>query len=180
MSPLGTMDPHSPGTTHQCSRHVQLPAPRLHLQRADLQWKRERWRHQSAASSCSSKALAGGCLGPAGAIPCRRETHALSFSLIRCLSAYKPIRCSFCVHNKAGQDAFYEQVLSSEKQLLKESDSSHMRFQFAQGLVGFFFQMQVMKILTLFQTKKLCLSFQQSFSLTHLHTAAFSFFFLSL
>lgn len=41
--------------------------------------------------------------------------------------------------------------------------------------------MQVMKILTLFQTKKLCLSFQQSFSLshthtfTHSHTAAFSF-----
>lgn len=38
-----------------------------------------------------------------------------------------------------------------------------------------------MKILTLFQTKKLCLSFQQSFSLshthtfTHSHTAAFSF-----
>lgn len=46
----------------------------------------------------------------------------------------------------------------------------HMRFRFAQGLVGVFFQMQVMKILTLFQTKKLCLSFQQSFSLTHSHT----------
>lgn len=37
-----------------------------------------------------------------------------------------------------------------------------------------------MKILTLFQTKKLCLSFQQSFSLTHSHTAAFSFFPVSL
>lgn len=55
-----------------------------------------------------------------------------------------------------------------------------MRFQFAQGLVAFFFQMQVMKILTLFQTKKLCLSFQQSFSLTHSHIAAFSFFPVSL
>lgn len=68
----------------------------------------------------------------------RGEKHELLFSVIRCLSTYKPIRCRFCVHNKAGQDAFYEQVLSSEKQLPKESDSLHMRFQFAQSLVGFF------------------------------------------
>lgn len=109
------------------------------------------------------------------------DAHALLFSVIRCLSTYKPIRCSFCVHNKAGQNAFYERVLSSEKWLLKESDSLHMRFQFAQGLVvlGFFSSIQVMKILTLFQTKKLCLSFQQSFPRTRAHSVAFRFSSLS-
>lgn len=100
-------------------------------------------------------------------------THTLLRSVIRCLSTYKPIRCSFCVHNKAGQNAFYEQVLSSEKQLLEESGSLHMRFQFAQGL--FFSLIQVMKILTLFQTKKLCLGFQQSFARSHTHSVAFIF-----
>lgn len=109
------------------------------------------------------------------------DAHALLFSVIRCLSTYKPIRCSFCVHNKAGQNAFYERGLSSEKWLLKESDSLHMRFQFAQGLVvlGFFSSIQVMKILTLFQSKKLCLSFQQSFPRTRAHSVAFSFSSLS-